>query len=151
MTVLSAATRLGLRLLHLLRREVQHDLLVQDRFPCEILPHRLVEVLQAGLVRREEDERVAIKAGRVAARLEDRLGGRLGGAARLLAVGMVDPQHDQARVEVVGHVLARLRHGMDAAEVARCCAGRPAAAGPARAPPCRDRVSVARHGRPPAW
>ena len=31
---------------------------------------------------------------------------------------MVGPQHDQARVEVVGHVLARLRQGMDAAEVA---------------------------------
>ena len=32
---------------------------------------------------------------------------------------MIDPEHDQPRVEIVGHVLARLRQGMDAAEVAR--------------------------------
>ena len=90
-TALSAVSALGLRLLHLLRREVQHDLLVQDRFPRQILPHGLVEVLQAGLVRREENERVAIKPGRASTRLEDRLRRRLGGTARLLAVGVVGP------------------------------------------------------------
>ena len=86
-------------------------LLGEDRLPGEVLADRLVEVLQPRLVGGEEDERVAVEPRRVAARLEDRLGGRLGGVAGLLAVGVVDAEHDQPRVEVVGHVRARFGSG----------------------------------------
>ena len=44
---------------------------------------------------------------------------RLGRAAGLLAVRMLGGQHDQPRVEIVGHVGARARQRMDAREVAR--------------------------------
>ena len=108
--------RLGLP--HLVRVEVERLLLRQDRLPRQVPAHRLVEVLQARLVRREEDERVAVEARRVAARLEDRLRRRLGRAAGLLGVRMLGRQHDQPRVEIVGHVGARARQRMDAGEVA---------------------------------
>jgi hypothetical protein len=32
---------------------------------------------------------------------------------------MVDTEHHESRVEIVGYILPRLRHGMDAAKVAR--------------------------------
>ena len=46
------------------------------------------------------------------------LGGSYGWTPWLLAVRVIDSQHDQPRVEVIGHVLPRHWHRMDAAEVA---------------------------------
>ena len=51
-------TSLRLGLLHLMRVEVQRLLLGEDRLPGQIPAHRLVQVLQPGLVSGEEDERV---------------------------------------------------------------------------------------------
>jgi hypothetical protein len=59
-------------------------------------------------------ERVAEQARDIASAFKDRLGCRFGGISRFLGVGMVDPQHDQAGVRVVGHVLAGLRERMHA-------------------------------------
>ena len=39
-------------------------------------------------------------------------------APRLLAVGMVDSENDQPRIEIVGHVLAGLWQRVDTAEIA---------------------------------
>jgi hypothetical protein len=82
-------------------------------------PRRFVQVLQARLIHREEDERVPKQPRRITAGLKDGFCRDLGGIPRLLGVGMVDTEHDEPRVHVVGHVLSGLRHGMDAAEVAR--------------------------------
>ena len=46
------------------------------------------------------------------------LGRELRPVALLFAVGMLDAQHDQPRVHVVGHVLPRVRHWVHAGEVA---------------------------------
>ena len=51
------------------------------------------------------------------ARLKDRFGCCLGGRVRFPAVGMIDPEHDQPRVEIVGNILPRLGHWVNAAEV----------------------------------
>jgi hypothetical protein len=81
---------LPLRLLHLMRIEVERILLGQDRLPRQELPQCLVEVLQAHLVGREEDQCVAVEAWCVAARFEDRPRRRLGRVAGFPAVGIVD-------------------------------------------------------------
>jgi hypothetical protein len=94
--------------LGLLGVEVEDELLGEDGLPGEVLPGGLVEVLSAGRVGGEEDERVAVGPRGVAARLEDGPGGGLGGAGGLLAVGVVDAEDDQAGVEVVGDVQAGL-------------------------------------------
>ena len=110
---------LGLGLADLMRVEVQPVLLVEDRCPGEIATDRLVEVLQAGLIDRKEHQRVLEESRRIAAALQDGCGRRLRLVAGVFAVGIVDPQHDEPRVHVVGHVCARLRHRVDAAKVAR--------------------------------
>jgi len=56
-----ASLDLRFGLLYLLRVEVQLILGVQDRLPGEILSGCFIQVLQAGLVRREKDERVAVR------------------------------------------------------------------------------------------
>jgi hypothetical protein len=91
----------------------------------EVLAGGLVEVLEAGLVGGEEDDRVAVEPRGVAARLEDGPGGDLGGAGGHLAVGVIDAEDDQAGVEVVGDVEPRRWQGMDPAEVPPCCGGHP--------------------------
>ena len=60
----SAVSRgqLSLRLANLVRVQVQLHALVEDRLPREVAPERLVEVLEANPVGREEDERVAVEA-----------------------------------------------------------------------------------------
>ena len=107
---------LGLGLGHLVGREIQVLLLGQDRLPGQVLARCLAEVLQAGLVRRQKDQRVAVQAGRVAAHLQDGLGCQLGSAVALLAVRMPNAQHHQARIQVVRHIGPCLRHRVDAGE-----------------------------------
>ena len=101
-----------------MRIKIQRLLLGQDRLPGQILSGRFVQVLQPGLVCRKKYERVLIEPGRIAAGHKNGLGGGFGRASRLLAVGVIDPQHDQPGVQVIRHVLSRVRHGVDAAEVA---------------------------------
>ncbi len=101
-----------------MRVEIERVLLVQDGFPRELLAHRLVEVLHAHLVGCKEQQRVAVEAGRAAARLEDSLRGRPGGAPCLLTVGMLGREDDEARVAVVRYVGARAWQRVDPAKIA---------------------------------
>src|ERR1700687_1856941 len=102
-----------------MRRKIERVLFKKDRLPRQVASDRFIHILQARLVHCEEQERVAVKAWAVAARFEDRLRHNFGGVVGLLAVRMVDGEHDQPRVEVVRNVLSRLWHRMDPAEVAR--------------------------------
>ena len=63
---------LGLRLLHLVLRQIQRFPLRQDRLPGQIAPGGLVKILQSRLVCGEERKRVAEQPGRAATRLEHR-------------------------------------------------------------------------------
>ena len=72
---------LRLGLLHLVRRQVERVLLGEDRLPGEVRRTASSRSCSRVLSDGEEDERVAVEARRVAARLEDRLGGGLGGAS----------------------------------------------------------------------
>ena len=105
-------------LLHLLRVEVQRLLLKDNGLPGEVAPHGLVEVLKPGLIDRQKRQRVPEQPGRVAARLQNGGCRGLRLVCRLLAVGVIDTEHDEAGVHVVGHVRAGWRQRMDAAKLA---------------------------------
>ena len=55
---------LRLRLPDLMRRQIEHFPLGEDRFPGQVVTDRLVEVLQPRQVRGQEDERVAVEPRR---------------------------------------------------------------------------------------
>ena len=110
------ALRLGL--LHLVRGQIERLTLGQDRLPGEIAAHGLIQILKPRLVRGQKRQGVAKQPRGIAAVLEDRFCSKLRGAVFLPAVRMLNAEHHQARIEIVRHILPRLRQGMNAAEQA---------------------------------
>src|SRR5690606_21358627 len=102
----------------LVGREVERLLLLEDRCRGKVAAHGLVQVLVAGLVRGEEEEGVAELPGLGPSGLEDRLrrGERRGLA--VAAVRVVGAEDDEARLEVVSHILSRCGEGVHSTEVA---------------------------------
>ncbi|EXI71444.1 MAG: hypothetical protein AW07_03673 [Candidatus Accumulibacter sp. SK-11] len=109
---------LGLGLGDLIGGQVELHLLGEDRLPRQVFARRFVEILQAGLVGRQEDQRIPVQARRIATRLQHGPRGNLAGAVPFLAVRMIDAQHDQPCIQVVGNVRPGRRHRMNAREVA---------------------------------
>ena len=97
---------LRFRLPHLLRGEIEVLLLGDDRLPGQEAPYRLIQLLEAGSVGGEEYQRVAVDARRITARLQNCLRLLERGAFSASAVRVLDADHDEPRVHVVGHVLA---------------------------------------------
>ena len=96
---------LRFRLPHLLRGEIEVLLIGDDRLPSQEAPYRLIELLEAGGVGGEEYQRVAVDARRITARLQNCLRLFECGAFSAAAVRVLDADHDEPRVHVVGHVL----------------------------------------------
>ena len=116
---LAGGVPLGLGLLHLVGRQVERLALGENRFPGEVTPDGLVEVLQPGLVRGEEDEGVAVEPRRGPPQLEDGRGRGLRRRSGLAPVRVRGVQHHQARLPLVRNVVAGLRCDVNAAEAAR--------------------------------
>ncbi|OPZ48627.1 MAG: hypothetical protein BWY92_01541 [Firmicutes bacterium ADurb.BinA052] len=99
-------------------REVEGLFVGNDRLPREETSHSLVQILKARPVDRQEYQRVAVQARRVASRLENGPGGGERGAVGVFAMGLIDPEHHKPGIQVVRHILHRSGHGMHPAEVA---------------------------------
>ena len=103
----------------LMRRQTEVRFIGQDRLPGQRLPRRLVQVLQAGLVGRQEYQCVAIQAWRIAPVFQDRLGRPLRRVAGFLAVRMGHTEHHQASVQIVRHIRAGVGQRVNAVKIAR--------------------------------
>jgi len=109
-----------LRLTHEEGAEIEGLLVAVDRVPGQVLAHGGVELLQAGHVRGEKDEHVAVAPRTRPARLEElgRRRPRPALVAGLGAVRILRPEHDQADDVLVGHVGARRRRHVHGGELA---------------------------------
>src|SRR5260221_13582704 len=108
---------LRLGLLHLMWREVELVLLVEDGFPREELSCSLVQVLQARFISREKDDSVSVEARGGAAGLENWLCRCLGSVVCAFAVCVVDAEDDESSVKVVRDIGTGARNRMHAIEV----------------------------------
>ena len=102
--------------------QVEVGLVGEDVGPAEVVASRAVELLESGLVRREVDERVAVRSVRAAAMLGRLVGELLRRGLRPALVRDLRVQDDEASFVGVGDVGVRLRADVDAGEVAALAA-----------------------------
>ena len=115
---LRGSLALGLGLFDLMRRKIKRFALREDGLPRQVPPNRFVEVLEPGLVRCKEDERVAVEPWRGAPRFENGRCGSLGQGPWSLRVPVINAEHDETGFPLVRHLVAGLRSRVDAAEAA---------------------------------
>ena len=109
---------LRLGLLHLVGRQIEQLALLENRLPGQVTADRLVQVLQARLIRGQEHERVAVQARRGPPGFQDVRGCPFRRRAGVAVIRMLGAEHYQAGLPLVRHVVSGSRPRVDAAEAA---------------------------------